>query len=61
MKNRNARHAAQENRLKKCLLLDFQQDINSNHHQQAAALPAQIAVHPIVQAVRKRIAQVTIY
>jgi hypothetical protein len=61
MKNRNARYAAQKNRLKKCLLLVFPQDINPNYHQQAPALPAQVAVHPIVQAVRKHIVQVTIY
>jgi hypothetical protein len=57
-KNLNARHAAQKSRSRKCLPLDFPRDISLNHHQRAPVLPAQAAVHPIVQAARKNIMQV---
>jgi hypothetical protein len=53
MKKRNVRHAAQKNQPKKCLPLAFPQEVNSNHHQQALVHPARVAVHLIVQAVRK--------
>ena len=44
---------------KKMSSFGFSAGRNSNHHQQAPVLPAQVAVHPIVQAVRKNIVQVT--
>jgi hypothetical protein len=61
MKNHNVRHAARRNQLKRCLPLDFPQDISSNHHQRAPDLPAQAAVHLIVQAVHEHIAGIKIH
>jgi len=60
MKNLSVRNAARKNRPKKCLPSDFPQGANSNHHQQAPALPARVAVHPTAQLVHRKIMQVAI-